>query len=263
MTYDELKQIAQPHIRKGGNFPSNAFLLLVQLHIPFKTKTQCEADYGGKMNPLYNTPAFLSINNTGDKTIYFNPDTKYCDFYVFHEVSHYILGHENDSPQNEMDADMLACVLMAPVENFPSTIKSARDVSTICGIPIDKAEMYWQEVKKEVFPRQIKVPFVIGGIITLILLGIMTFYMIQNRKVDDIGNAFIENRPTTESIMSSTVPMEPPTQPLHKGYYVTIFGERYHEEYCRYLKDKTNITYMPLNEAEEKGLKPCKVCIDG
>lgn len=35
MTYKELKEIAKPHIREGENLPSNSFLLLNQLHIPF------------------------------------------------------------------------------------------------------------------------------------------------------------------------------------------------------------------------------------
>lgn len=146
MTYKQLKKIAEPHIRKGENLPSNAFLLLAQLHIPFKSEKQCEQDFGGKMTPLYNHPAFLAIDSIGDKTIYFNSNTKYWNFYIFHEIAHYILGHEDDSPQNELDADMLACILIAPVENLPTYLKTARDLSSLCQIPIDKAEMYWQEI---------------------------------------------------------------------------------------------------------------------
>lgn len=146
MNYNELKKIATPHIRDRENLPSNAFLLLCQLHIPFKTKSQCEAEYGSKMTPLYNTPAFLSIDSEGNKTIYFNDSTKYWNFYIFHEIAHYLLGHEDDSPQNEIDADLLACILAAPLENLPTYLKTARDISSLCKIPIDKAEMYWQEI---------------------------------------------------------------------------------------------------------------------
>ena len=41
---------------------------------------------------------------------------------------------------------MLACILAAPIENLPSYLKSARDLSSLCQIPIDKAEEYWQEI---------------------------------------------------------------------------------------------------------------------
>ena len=148
MNYNELKEIAQPHIRQDDNLPSNAFLLLTQLHIPFKSKKQCEDDYNSSMTPLYNSPAFLSIDSDGNKTVYFNENARFWNFYIFHEIAHYILGHENDSPQNELDADMLACILCAPLENLPSTLKSARDLSVLCHIPIDKAEAYWIEIKR-------------------------------------------------------------------------------------------------------------------
>ena len=80
MNYNELKSIAQPHLREGDDLPSNAFLLLNQLHIPFKSKGQCEVEYSSKMTPLYNTPAYLDIDVNGNKTIYFNDNTKYWNF---------------------------------------------------------------------------------------------------------------------------------------------------------------------------------------
>lgn len=261
MTYNELKQIAQPHIRKGSNLPSNPFLLLVQLHIPFKTKKQCEDDFEGKMSPLYNTPAFLSVDRSGGRTIYFNPDTKYCDFYIFHEIAHYILGHETDSPQNEMDADLLACILMAPIEFFPSTIKSARDISTICGIPIDKAEMYWQEVKKEIFPPRVVILIIAVGIAALILFTSILFGVEKDRITTKIDTPSVDMSSTVESVVNSIIPVETSTQSSLDGCYVTVFGTKYHEENCRYLKGKTNITYMTLKEAADSGFKPCKVCI--
>lgn len=146
MTYKQLKKIAKPHIQKGAELPSNGFLLCNQLHIPFKTEKQYEDDYAGEYNPLYNSPALLCINSKGEKTIYFKTNTRYWNFYIFHEIAHYLLGHEDDSPQNEMDADLLACILAAPIENLPTYLKTARDISSLCKIPIDKAEMYWQEI---------------------------------------------------------------------------------------------------------------------
>ena len=146
MTYKQLKKIATPHIREGSNLPSNSFLLLNQLHIPFKNDKQCRDDFKGKYNPLYEHPAFLLTEPNGDKTVYFNSNTMYWNFYIFHEIAHYLLGHEMSSPQNEIDADMLACILAAPIENLPTYLKTARDLSSLCQIPIDKAEMYWQEI---------------------------------------------------------------------------------------------------------------------
>lgn len=145
MTYIELHDIATPYIEKISSTPGNSFSLAMKLGIPFKTEKQCEEDYGGKMTPLRNTPAFLAINGK-EKVIYFNSNTRYWNFYMFHEIAHYILEHDNDSPENEADANMLACILMAPVENLPSYLKTARDLSCLCSMPIDKAEEYWEEI---------------------------------------------------------------------------------------------------------------------
>ena len=70
MTYDELKKIAQPHIREKDNLPSNALLLLTQLHIHYKTEKQCEKDFEGSYKPLDNHPAFLFIKDD-EKILYF------------------------------------------------------------------------------------------------------------------------------------------------------------------------------------------------
>ena len=80
MTYEELKKIAQPHIRSNDNLPSNALLLLTQLHIPYKTEKQCEKDFEGKYNPLDNHPAFLFIKGD-EKILYFKTTTRYYNFY--------------------------------------------------------------------------------------------------------------------------------------------------------------------------------------
>ena len=147
MTYKELKLIAEPHIRKGDNLPSNALLLLTQLHIPYRTEKQCREDFKSKHNPLDDYPAFLYVDENKNKTLYFNSTTRYWNFYIFHEISHFLLGHEDNSPQHEMDANMLASILAAPIANLPTYLKTAKDLSALCQIPVDKAEEYWQEIR--------------------------------------------------------------------------------------------------------------------
>lgn len=249
MTYKELKHIAQPHIREGDNLPSNSFLLLNQLHIPFKNEKQCEQDFEGEINPLKNNPAFLSIDANGSKVIYFNSNTQYWNFYIFHEISHYLLGHEQNSPQNEIDADMLACILAAPVKNLPSYLKSARDLSSLCKIPIDKAEVYWQEIKDK-FSKPHK-KLLVAGIVLLFLLiviSILAFY-----------NSFSAIKPPTEENLHNTsfdnIPKEEFT------YYITSFGSHYHTRDCQYVKYKTNVISISLDETKKLNLEPCKKCI--
>lgn len=239
MTYEELKQIAKPHVRGGENLPSNAFLLLMQLHIPFKNEIQCEKDYNGKMTPLYNSPAFLSIDSTGNKIVYFNSKTRYWNFYIFHEISHHILGHENDCPQNEIDADLLACILTAPVKNLPSHLKSARDLSTLCQIPIDKAEMYWNEIKKEFkFTNYIKSFPALAIIIVLILFVVFIFFY-----------NILANSKSAPQESSNIV-------------YTTKYGEKFHKRDCTYISKSSTIYKTTKENAIKEGYDPCYACIE-
>ena len=249
MTYDALKKIAQPHIRENDNLPSNALLLLTQLHIPYKTEKQCEEEFEGRISPLKGTPAFLFIDSVGNKTLYFSISTQYFNFYIFHEIAHYLLGHEQNSPQNEIDADMLACILAAPIENLPSTIKSARDLSSVCQIPIDKAEMYWQEIKDE-FSSKTKKLWIIGCTTCVIILFIIVFLF--------LNNYFSAEKIVEEPNIITTVISDDNQNDL---FYITSSGTHYHIDNCKHIKYKNNIIHISKEEVEKLGLKPCEDCI--
>ncbi len=262
MTYNELKQIAKPHIREGENLPSNSFLLLNQLHIPFKNEKQCEKDFSEVINPLKNNPAFLSIDHSGNKTIYFDSNTPYWNFYIFHEIAHYILGHEQNSPQNEIDADMLACILAAPVENLPTYLKTARDLSSLCKIPIDKAEMYWQEISLN-FSKPHKKLW-----ITSIILLIFSVIIGVSIRFNNTSVSTPENLKNVENEINQTI-----TEEVHEPttnndilleentYYMTSSGTHYHEADCQYIKYKTNVISITLEEVNRLNLEPCEKCI--
>lgn len=250
MTYEELKQIANPHIRERENLPSNSLLLLTQFHIPYKTEKQCEQDFEDKINPLKINPAFLSIDSEGNKTVYFSSNTQYWNFYIFHEIAHYLLGHEQNSPQNEIDADMLACILAAPIENLPTYLKSARDLSTLCKIPIDKAEMYWQEISIN-FSKPHK-KLLVTGIVLVFLLIIISLTILLNSLIR-------ATQPTTE--VKTYSPASNNIQKEEYTYYMTTFGTHYHIRDCQYVKYKTNVISISLDEAKKLNLKSCEKCI--
>lgn len=261
MTYEELKKIAQPHIRENGDLPSNSFLLLNQLHIPFKNKKQCEDDYKGQICPLYNTPAFLRIRGN-EKILYFNDNTQYWNFYIYHEISHYLLGHEESTPQHEIDADMLACILVAPIENLPSNLKSVRDLSSLCKIPIDKAEMYWDIIKTEIKPTQF---FTFKKAITALVI---TIFAIASTLFATLTNnntfPFIPGETNSLTNIPTTTTSDIPNiedDSIFETVYTTPHGEKYHISTCRYIKNKENISKHTLTEATQKGYTACKVCI--
>lgn len=245
MTYEQLRQYAAPHIRKGSELPTNAFVLLHQLHIPYGDQERCEEDYGGRMTPLYNHPAFLAITNK-EKIIYFNTTAKYWNFYIFHEIAHYLLGHEDDSPQNEMDANMLACILAAPIENLPTYLKTARDLSSLCKIPIDKAEEYWQEIGVN-FSKPHKKLLITGLILLVALITIFISAIFNSPAIYNEDNFDYSQQITTST--DNTI------------YYKTSSGTHYHLKDCKHIKYKNNIIDISKDEIIKLNLEPCNECI--
>lgn len=146
--YKELKSIADKYIRIDGNFPSNAFLILMDIGIPFKNEVGCREDFGGKITPLFKHPAFLGLYQ-GRKIIYFNSQSEYYNFYILHEISHLLLNHTGSSYKDEKEANLLACILTAPIENLPLSLDSADKLSELCLIPIDRAEEYWKIIRRK------------------------------------------------------------------------------------------------------------------
>ncbi len=80
---------------------------------------------------------------------------------------------------------------------------------------------------------------------------------------DDTYKYTPENTPqeeetfTIEELFQET---DTPKQENTQTYtvYITRTGEKYHEEYCRYLKSSK--IPIELNDAKARGYTPCKVC---
>lgn len=48
---------------------------------------------------------------------------------------------------------------------------------------------------------------------------------------------------------------------LTQPYYVTTTGIRYHKNFCKHVKQKTNTTQMTIDDAISQGYTPCLDCI--
>jgi len=260
MNYKELKKMAKPYI-KTNHIPTNAFTILTDIGIPFKNEKHCKEDFGSNISPIFNTPAFLAVYK-GVKTIYFNSNAMYLNFYILHEISHYLLNHEFDSPQNEADANMLACILAAPVENLPTTFKTATDLSVNANIPIDKAEEYWDIIKDKInrkyFSKKQKTIAVFAVI--LIVLSILCVILFTTYSSGNLNNSKTKNI-TQPDTFQTTAPSSS-EQPSSDAVIVTSFGEKYHLKDCKHIKYKTNLTEYNINDAINYGFNPCEDCIE-
>ena len=50
-------------------------------------------------------------------------------------------------------------------------------------------------------------------------------------------------------------------QSYYGEYYLTSTGNKYHEEKCIFVKDKTNIHRMTIDEFESGDYEPCDICL--
>jgi len=50
-------------------------------------------------------------------------------------------------------------------------------------------------------------------------------------------------------------------QSYYGDYYMTSTGNKYHEEECIFVKDKTNIHRMTIEEFESGEYEPCEICL--
>lgn len=259
-TFEQLRQIAEAYTIEASNLPANPFQLCSRLQIAFKTKEQYLKDYNSP-NLFERTPAILSKLGAPQKpenVIYYNENTHYWRFYIFHELSHYILDHEADGNIEEQEANMLACLLIAPIHSVPTFLKCAHDLSQIAQIPIAHAEEYWKELCNIGYNRKR-----LKRIRTRTTIVICLFWVV-------LGVIFFAQYTTSKNTTSIPDPILPPTvTPFiqseltqadeHTTYYITPTGTKYHLPDCQYVKNNSNI--ISITNPQEQGYLPCKVCL--
>lgn len=149
MNYRELKEFAFRLDIERTETPLNALELVRRLNIPYGNEEVAKADFKDKNNPLWEYPACLYIDECGNRKIYYNSKTRFWNFYLMHEVAHWLLGHTEKSYRNELEADLFACILLVHPEIVDVKTENSYEVYKLCNVPIDKADMYWQEIFDE------------------------------------------------------------------------------------------------------------------
>lgn len=238
--YEQLKAIAEIYTKSTSTIPNNPMLLSNQLQIPYKLKFQYKGEYGER-NPVENTPAML-IRYKNENVIYIDENAKYWKFYFFHELAHYILEHDSDQLEQEREANILACLLMAPPNLLPTYLKSSNDLCCFAKIPIGHAEEYWENLKFHKKPH-----FKMWSI--ALCLCVFCSFLIFFTNINKANVSYdIENTPVPTIVATSET-----------DFYVTKTGKKYHVYNCPYIKNKTDIRKITVSEVSD--YSPCKYCI--
>lgn len=227
-TFNDLITIAKKY-SLNNDIPENPFLLCGILQLKYVPLTNEEQYHTA-------TPAYIDVKN---KTIYFKTSGKYADFYVYHEIAHYILGHSSNSSEEQYEANLLACLLIAPPELIPSYLHSSNDLCRLARIPIDFADEYWSELRMLRY-KKYKTRILLILILSVVILSVAAL------------------------LLKVRAPMAP-DKTVNTGndvtYYCTQYGEKYHLKSCPTVKNSQSLRVINDDEIRSRKMKPCKICI--
>lgn len=212
--------------------------------------------------------------------------------FLSHELAHIRLNHfslpgtrcssdfKNTSPQ-EKEADEFAIELLAPTcilksvrqitpekishltllerskaENVFFKVKShsnnTRDEQKLCNL----FKIYEKDTKYNMLTQRQKYIALFTGIIAVCTIGIFIGRYSSNSQKYPIPS------PSSQIVATQTPAPTPVTDSdvLARQVAVAASGDKFHRSDCRYVKNRTNIDIMSVEEALSKNLAPCSVC---
>lgn len=257
MNYKELKTIADENILdKQKTLPADAFQIASKLNLRIKNSVEAKKDLGTNNNPLMSHNAVYVLYK-GEYTIYYDEHYRYKNFSVAHEVAHHILGHTSDGADQHKDAQLMAAIIVAPIEEIiRQKIKSANELSEMAKIPIEVAKGYWNEIANNkaykicLYQQRFKKIGLILGVI-LAITGAISVIASMDRSIISESSAIPIPTYTPVAIELDTL----------DTVYVTRYGSKYHKQSCRHIKTSEIIIEFPVDDAVKDGYLPCKDCM--
>lgn len=276
--YEQLNSIAEIYTNYVEEIPNNPLRLANQLQIKCKTKIEYMGEYKDSLCPLYSYPAILcnyGKRNKPQYTIYYDESAQFWGFYVFHELAHYILEHDSDDPDNEREANLLACLLLAPPRLIPTTFKNANDLNVNFHIPLGRAEEYWEKFSKvnnrkaQTLKLKKLLTYTIFSIFTVVSIVFGLNYLHDSSNKNNITDSIQTSQPlqnkTTEFIPNAS--SEPSINVANEStkqnniVIVTKTGTKYHLSTCVHVTNRENLKQLTLESAIKNGYSPCQDCI--
>ena len=134
------------------------------------------------------------------------------------------------------------------------------ELGHICDTRLDAPNHIYSKIERESFANEfahyLEHPTVLTKIISIFLRRKLVCILIFVLLLLATGGICITNTPQVKAVFSihqSTALTQP--------YYVTTTGIRYHRDFCKHVKYKTNTTQMTIDEAVSQGYTPCLDCI--
>ena len=278
------------------NTTNNGFELAKQLTLEIKTEKELLKELDSEQSLLNGNAALLIIIDRF--IICYNPDDTYMNYYIVHECSHYILKHNDDIQNNENEADLLACLILAkPQSLIEHNFYTAESISKMYNIPINKAELYIdtllkndEEYKSAFYTyfntkkgsKHLNKKYRLFHLLYIIVVIVLFVLFVKSACINEVNQEVLKQKEpisefiisteiTTESTITQEITVLQPTeqqqttlQPTalqsNKTVKVTKFGKKYHLPNCRYVDNKSTTIEMDIKKAQELGYEPCAVC---
>ena len=277
MDYQILRDIALKYAdhKLNDRLPLDAKMIATNTGITLITKTDYCKNRRAKIPE--NVLALL-VSVAGSPTIVYDDTSIHNNYPIAHEIAHYLLRHYRDGRFEESDAELLACILVAPSDllihnKYFNTVL----ISSECEIDIEIAGNYlntlekyddeyhfanatefqeerdanleraMQKAQERESARKAKsrghllilYAFLLTMVLPIFGLPIYLDYMEKNYPAI--------SSPSFQNIVED------------RKVYITKNGEKYHVQDCPYIKDKETIS-MTIEQAEEVGFEACKYC---
>lgn len=248
--YNELKTISKKYVGK------EAYSIASELDISIFDEPDCIKVFKDN-SPLVNRDAVLVT--LGGRYIIYCKESNYKEYYILHELCHYILKHNADGEYEESQSNILACMILISNKDLH---KSIFTLSSTYNIPTYIIYNYiaYIEANTSIFKRKKVLSFVSITLSALFLFSSGTF----------IGNCISYNNipNTTPALTFTEVTTEQPTFLTTQTQftstevvYITKYGSKYHKSNCYYIR-KSDIISLIIGQAQNQGYTPCAVCFN-
>jgi len=247
--------------------PLNSFQLAKKLGISVRNSEDYHHDWKGKIAPVRLKNAFLMTTDDG-YTIYYNESDSSYNFYIAHEIAHYLLKHNKDSIKQENDANLLALLLIAPPDRLKQMNRlSSKDIANLCKISNQLADQYYMWLieneaycEKQLWPKIIKSTILKNKykylVVILVVAIFSSVFTINHQR--QLKNA---EASALQPVASQTVSKEQTSiRKANSIVYITAKGKKYHLPDCRYIRDRKDVKKITLKDAIVQGYEPCEVC---
>lgn len=217
-----------------------------------------------RKNRLSSTPSLKAleelIQSNGFKIIKFN---KYKNIPEVTELIQALRLEDKVSTENSfvyISGNIKFVFINSDLKESEKITLLCHELGHICDKRLDTPNNAYSKIEREAFANEfahyLKHPSLLTKITSIFLRHRLVCILVLVLLLLAAGGIFITSTSQVKAVFRTQQ-----SAALNQPYYVTTTGIRYHKNFCKHIKYKTNTTQMTIAEAISKGYTPCLDCI--